>query len=46
MVPSWDFVVDIWISPFFSLEVEYPDIIVLHLSVPSTVNVNLTFTGE
>jgi len=46
VVPSWDFVVNIWISPFFGLKVVYPDVVVLHLSVPSTIDVDFTFTGE
>lgn len=46
MVPSWDFVVDIWISPFLGLKVEHPDVVVLHLSVPATIDVDLLVTGE
>lgn len=46
VVPSWDFVVDIWISPLFGLKVEHPDVVVLHLSVPSTIDVDLLITGE
>lgn len=46
VVPSWDFVVNIWISPFFGLKVEHPDVVVLHLSVPATIDVDLLVTGE
>lgn len=46
VVPSWDFVVDIWISPFFGLEVENPNVVVLHFSVPSSIDIDLLITGE
>ena len=46
VVPSWDVVVDIWISPFLGLKVENPDVVELHLSVPSTIDVDLVVTGE
>ena len=46
MVPSWSTVVDIWLKPFVLLEVELPNVIVLLLGVPTTVNVDLSIESE
>jgi hypothetical protein len=46
MVPSGNLVKDIRVRPLFLLEVKDENIGVLHLRVPSTINVDLLITGE
>jgi hypothetical protein len=46
MVPSWNWVENIWLKPFLLVKIEESDVIVLHLGVPSTIDVDLVVVSK